>query len=660
MKLNILVKTGMHQGLSFSTEQVGTYRIGRAADADLALPKDAYVSNKHCDIEFRKSGVYFRDVGSRNGTYINSRRIRETQLSNGDILLVGRSAISVTFSDDIPLTKTIECPEEVQGFTLIKVLPSNVERKVYWAIPDGQSSFVMLHFIHTKTEPGVSDKNVSRLMREANIICRVQDHPGILPLRGQGFTGNVMWFATGFVDAKELNRIVERRKTLSLEDTMEVGIQAADILAHLHEAGIVHRSLCPASLWISQKGKMLGIYLVDLASAKWLQIEELLSITTVGECGYHISPFTAPEAFTDYKTLDPRSDIYSLGAVLYFLLTGRIPHDVPESEDVVMTILETDPLPLAQLNPNLSHSVVNVVERAMSRDINTRYSTAREMRDDLRRTRKELKIYRYNGKQYIAPSLPIKAIRSRWALLVGVNHYIEPAFSPLKFCVNDVLGLEKMLKRYGYTVAALHDNVTKEHLLPTRENVEAELIRICQVLNPHDLLWIHFACHGKLLRNGQPVLITREIRAPTLHKKALPLTEIEHQMRKSQARRLILTLDACHVGIEMGRDLIDDPEFIRNAYELAEGFALIAASTAQQVAQEWEEKKHGVFTYCLLEGLSGKADRTNKGFITVDDIRTHVLDSLRRWNIEYGSHIQEPTARTEGMGDIILGKNPKN
>ena len=248
--------------------------------------------------------------------------------------------------------------------------------------------------------------------------------------------------------------------------------------------------------------------------------------------------------------------------------------------------------------------------------------------------------------------LPTGPIRDRWALLVGVDRYVDPAFAPLKFCVNDVLALEWTLKGLGYTVVALHDEADEERLLPTRDNVEAELARLCRVAGPDDLLLVHFACHGTLV-NGQPVLVTRETRAPTLARKALPLAEVEHQMRESQARRLVLTLDACHTGVEIGRDMAD-PEFIRNAYELAEGFALIAASTAQQVAQEWKEKEHGVFTYYLLEGLSGQADRAGKEFVTVDDLKTHVLDGLRRWNVEHGGLLQEPTARTEGLGDIVL------
>jgi uncharacterized caspase-like protein len=234
-----------------------------------------------------------------------------------------------------------------------------------------------------------------------------------------------------------------------------------------------------------------------------------------------------------------------------------------------------------------------------------------------------------------------------------VNRYVEPAFPQLNYCVNDVLALDRTLRRLGYTNIVLHDDLPHEDPhFPTRENVEAELLRLCQAAGPDDLLWTHFACHGKLVE-GQPLLITHETRAPTLAWRALPLADVEAQMRGSKARRLVLTLDACHTGVEVGRD-IADPEFLRNAYDLAEGFALIAASTAQQVAQEWEEKQHGVFTYFLLEGLSGLADRAGKKRVTVSDLSTHVLDGLRRWNVEHGGLLQEPTTRTEMMGDMVL------
>lgn len=251
-----------------------------------------------------------------------------------------------------------------------------------------------------------------------------------------------------------------------------------------------------------------------------------------------------------------------------------------------------------------------------------------------------------------AANLPPNPIQNRWALLVGIDDYSRD-FSRLNFCVKDVQALETILRQLGYTVVCLHDRLNRDDdRFPTKNNIEAELLKLCQIVGSDDLLWVHFACHGTLV-DQNPVLIARDTRYATMAKTALALADIENLMRDSEAKRLMLTLDACHVGVELGRD-ITDPEFIRNAYELAEGFALIAASTAQQVAQEWKEVEHGVFTYYLLEGLTGKADHANKGFTTVNDLQTFVVDHLKRWNVNHGGRIQEPTFRADGRGDFML------
>ncbi len=382
MKLKLVVKTEAHQGLVFSTGQPGSYRIGRTTGVDLALPKDKIVSGQHCQIELTEDGVWIRDHSSHNGTFVNGQRVQEAQLTHGDTLLVGRSAIAVSLSGINSSTVTVEHPVGVPGFTLVKKLPFSGEREIYWAFPNGQPGLVILHLAPIYANPGISNQEVNRLLKQAAITNRLQGHPDILPVRGQGVTGKVMWFATSFVDGEGLDQYVTQSKGLPYQEAVEIVRQAADVLGYVHKSDVVHRSLCPDSLWVSQHGRTLTTYLVDLDSAKWRQIRDLHAMTTIGACGYRLSPFTAPEALTDYTNLDPRSDIYALGAILYFTLTGQAPYVVSEGQDLVTAILE-DPPSLSALKPNLPQTIVEVVERAMARNVDTRYGTVEEMRQAL-------------------------------------------------------------------------------------------------------------------------------------------------------------------------------------------------------------------------------------------------------------------------------------
>jgi hypothetical protein len=217
--------------------------------------------------------------------------------------------------------------------------------------------------------------------------------------------------------------------------------------------------------------------------------------------------------------------------------------------------------------------------------------------------------------------------------------------------VNDVVAMQRALEQLGYIVVSLHDDTIESRLRPTRDNVEAELLAMCTLLKPDDTLLVHLACHGRVLE-GEAILIMSDIRAASMDTRALRVGWVEQTMRASAASKLVLILDACHAGVEVGRGGGDDG-FVQNVYESAVGFALLAGSSLRQVAHESHAEKHGVFTFFVLEAISGAADEEHKGFVTVDDMKRYVLDGVRRWSLENGG-LQEPTTRTEGLGDIIV------
>ena len=249
-----------------------------------------------------------------------------------------------------------------------------------------------------------------------------------------------------------------------------------------------------------------------------------------------------------------------------------------------------------------------------------------------------------------AAPLDLAPVGNQYALLVGINHYVEPMYSGLRFCVNDAQALELVLTDLGYQVITLHDDQTREHLLPTRHNVEAELRRVCTRAQENDVLLVYFAGHGQIV-DGQRVLITREVRNDMVEEHALPLSWVREQLQRgTAARRKALILDACHVGLDIGRGYVTDPDFVRNVHELAEGFALIAASTSQQRAHE--RNGHGVFSCFMLQALRGEAAH-GRDFVTVRDLENYVLNQVRGFNAREGLS-QDPTFEYRGIGDFII------
>lgn len=239
--------------------------------------------------------------------------------------------------------------------------------------------------------------------------------------------------------------------------------------------------------------------------------------------------------------------------------------------------------------------------------------------------------------------------------MVGINQYMDSEVPTLSYCVRDVCALEKSLTELGYGVVCLHDEVAEPGGQPLRNNVTSALKRMCSDAQPSDLLLVHISCHG-VLDEGKTLLIMQDTHLNELKPQALPLAFVEEQLRASKAQRKVLILDACHSGVELGRGL-DEPDFqkfLQHAYEAATGFALLAGCTAKQRAHESPEMQHGIFTSFLLQGLGGAADDQNKKFVTVNDLSEYVAAEVRRWSWEHKLSLQEPTARTEGNGSMIL------
>jgi serine/threonine protein kinase len=314
--------------------------------------------------------------GGKAGTFVNSKPVLKAHLSDGDALVVGRSLVRVHLTGVAAPSGTIKpLPVSIEGLELVRPLPADGPGETWWAASSLSNHMVTLHMLRIDFQ---NEQATQRFLRESKTCARLR-HPGLLRFWDNSIQGNVIWFATDLAEGNTLEQCIADRGPLDARRAVALMQQVTDIVGYLHQEGVVHRSLRPASLRIKQ-GNEPRVQLTDLGCAKCFHTEELQRVTHTGECDFPIHPYTAPEFLIDFKCLDPRVDIYALGGLLYFMLTGCPPYQSLQNQDLVLAILETDPMPLATLSPDVPQGIVQVIEKAMARDVSNRYDTVADMR----------------------------------------------------------------------------------------------------------------------------------------------------------------------------------------------------------------------------------------------------------------------------------------
>src|SRR5215467_2118216 len=215
-----------------------------------------------------------------------------------------------------------------------------------------------------------------RFLREAQAITKLS-HPNILPLIEFGEEDGVLYLVMPLAREGTLRDLLKRRNgPLPLEEAMPLFTQLCDAVQYAHEQGIIHRDIKPQNVLLQSRTHVL---LGDFGIARDLAQTH---ITTTG-AGIGTVEYMAPEQALGQ--IDTRSDIYSLGVVLYQMLTGQVPYTGSTPFQVLMRHT-SEPLPdPLQINPNLPADVVSVLQRALAKDPNQRFQSAQELGRALQR-----------------------------------------------------------------------------------------------------------------------------------------------------------------------------------------------------------------------------------------------------------------------------------
>ena len=215
-----------------------------------------------------------------------------------------------------------------------------------------------------------------RFLREVEIAAQLS-HPNILPMYDSGDAEGILYYVMPYVDGESLASRIQRDGELPVPEALRLGREVAEALAYAHKRGIIHRDIKPANILMSEGHALVA----DFGIARALDAEGE-AITRTG-LAIGTPQYMSPEQSTGDKTVDARTDIYALGAVIYEMLTGEPPFTGRTPQAVVARSLTERPRPLSATRDGLPRGLEEVVGKSLARSAADRYPTATALAESL-------------------------------------------------------------------------------------------------------------------------------------------------------------------------------------------------------------------------------------------------------------------------------------
>ncbi|HEY3052293.1 MAG TPA: serine/threonine-protein kinase, partial [Thermoanaerobaculia bacterium] len=227
-------------------------------------------------------------------------------------------------------------------------------------------------------------EHVRRFQQEAHAASAL-NHPNIITIYDIGRTDDTAYIAMELVDGQDL-RSMQAGARLPLKNVLRIAVKVADGLAAAHERGIVHRDLKPENVMISRDGfvKILDFGLAKLVRA-FTEMESTAPHTTPGAV-FGTVAYMSPEQAAG-RVVDFRSDQFSLGVILYEMLTGRMPFNEATAAETLAAIIRRDPPPASSISEAVTPDLQRVLDRCLAKDPADRYGSTRDLARDLREIR---------------------------------------------------------------------------------------------------------------------------------------------------------------------------------------------------------------------------------------------------------------------------------
>ena len=268
-------------------------------------------------------------------------------------------------------------PPDIPGFRIDQKLGAGGMGVVYKCFRETTDEVVAVKVMLSKI--AVDPKAREAFLRECELLSKLS-HPNIVALEEFSAIGGAFYFVMSFCNGGSIGDVAKKRGgKLAWPQIGPLFVQAIDGMEYAHQQGLVHRDIKPENILLHRTNRQWEVRVADFGLAKSFQKAGFSGMTTTGShAGTY--PFMPREQLTNFKYAQPVSDIWSLAASIYKLLTAQYPRDFDKGRDPFNVILEGNIVPIQDRDPSIPDALAAALDKALSNDVSERFQTAADFK----------------------------------------------------------------------------------------------------------------------------------------------------------------------------------------------------------------------------------------------------------------------------------------